>query len=85
MNPLHVLMINCVACFEKVLGMLCVDPVTVTADPTPGSLSLVAVVTEADKAKLENRQDDVALERLADSIGRRSGIAQVSFQLELGG
>jgi hypothetical protein len=81
MDPLHLLMVNTVACFEKVLGMLCTDKFNVAADPTPGSLALIAMVSDADKAALMAEQTDVALEKLADGIGVHSGIAQVSFQL----
>jgi hypothetical protein len=75
-------MVNTVACFEKVLGLLCGDPFHVASVPTPGSIALVVTVTDTDEAAMQTRQDDVALERLADSIGKHSGVAQVSFQFE---
>jgi hypothetical protein len=82
MDSVHTLMANAIACFERVLTLLCNDPFHVTGEPSPGSVALIATVTAADEAAMQMRQDDVALERLADSIGARSGVAQVSFQFE---
>ena len=82
MNPLQKLMVETVACFEEILAMLCSEAFDVNAFPSPGAIGVIATVTDADEMTMRARQDDVALERLADSIGTQSGIAQVSFQFE---
>jgi hypothetical protein len=79
-------MVNSVACLEKVLALLCSGPFSVvpslSQNGTQFSIALIATVTAADETSMQERGDDVAIERLADSIGVRSGIAEVSFQFE---
>jgi hypothetical protein len=86
MEPVHKLMVDAVACFEKVLAMLCRGSFSVvpslSQNGTQFSIALVATVTAADEASMQQRGDDVALERLADSIGVHNGTAVVSFQFE---
>jgi hypothetical protein len=86
MEPVHRLMVDAVACIEKVLALICGGPFSVVPSLSQNdahfSIALVATVTAADEASMQQRGDDVAIERLADSIGVHSGIAEVSFQFE---
>jgi hypothetical protein len=84
-DPVLQLMQEAVECFEALLALLCKQPAHVTScHPTISgktSICLVGQVAADDLGALEDRSDDVALTRLAKSIGDESGIAPVSFQL----
>jgi hypothetical protein len=86
MEPVHNLLVEAVACFETVLALLCADAFTVASSVSQNgaqfSIALVGSVTARDEASMKDRDDDVALQHLADSIGISSGVAEVSFQLE---
>ncbi len=82
MDPLHALMFDTVECFQKMLELLCSQEPHVAPHLSEGSIALVATVAQADRVTLRRRGDVVALENLADSIGRRSGVATVSIQIE---
>jgi hypothetical protein len=86
MEPVHTLMVNAVDCIEKVLALICSGSFSVVPSLSQNgshfSIALVASVTTADETLMQQRGDDVAIDRLADSIGVHSRIADVSFQLE---